>query len=259
MPPIGETLREARMRQRLDIADVEQRTKIRAKYLRALENEEWGLLPGPTFVKTFLRTYAEVVGIDPHLLVEEYRVNHERRDDSDLQSLAPLPARDSRRDSRRGGRRHQPRQPRRGLAVVGVVVALVAFLLALGLLGESEDPGDDRRAATATTDETAKPPARRPPPPRPAPTGVRARVTPIEPTYACVDNGPGTAIVFEGTLDAPRTFRDPRMLRMNLGKRSAAVTLNGKAVEVAESAEPLALRLGRRGATEIAAEDSPCA
>ena len=57
------------MRQGLDIADVEERTKIRAKYLRALENEEWGSLPGPTFVKTFLRTYAEVVGLDPHLPV----------------------------------------------------------------------------------------------------------------------------------------------------------------------------------------------
>ena len=39
-------------------------TKIRAKYLRALENEEWGLLPGPTFVKSFLRTYAEALGLD---------------------------------------------------------------------------------------------------------------------------------------------------------------------------------------------------
>src|SRR5215207_1161807 len=63
MPSIGETLREARMRQRLDIADVEDRTKIRAKYLRALENEEFGMLPGPTFVKTFLRTYAELLGL----------------------------------------------------------------------------------------------------------------------------------------------------------------------------------------------------
>jgi cytoskeleton protein RodZ len=69
MPGIGETLREARMRQRLDIADVEDRTKIRAKYLRALENEEFGMLPGPTFVKTFLRTYAEMLGLDPHVLV----------------------------------------------------------------------------------------------------------------------------------------------------------------------------------------------
>ena len=97
MPTIGETLREARMRQQLDIADVEAATKIRAKYLRALENEEFGLLPGPTFVKTFLRTYAEYLGLDPHLLVEEYRAHYEPRDELDRSSrsartAAPRPA-----------------------------------------------------------------------------------------------------------------------------------------------------------------------
>src|SRR3712207_1756122 len=89
MPSIGETLREARMRQRLDIADVESRTKIRAKYLRALENEEFGLLPGSTFVKTFIRTYAEVLGLDPHLLVEEYRANYEPREEVEPSALGP--------------------------------------------------------------------------------------------------------------------------------------------------------------------------
>src|SRR5918997_4747189 len=90
MPTIGETLREARMRQRLDIADVERRTKIRAKYLRALENEEFSMLPGPTFVKTFLRTYAELLGLDPHMLVEAYRASYEPRDE--LETLKPLGA-----------------------------------------------------------------------------------------------------------------------------------------------------------------------
>ena len=65
MPEIGETLRETRMRRRIDMTEVEAATKIRAKYLRALENEEWDLLPGPTFVKTFLRTYAEYLELDP--------------------------------------------------------------------------------------------------------------------------------------------------------------------------------------------------
>src|ERR687890_613122 len=68
MPEIGETLREARMRRRIDMTEVETATKIRGKYLRALENEEWDLLPGPTFVKTFLRTYAEYLGLDSRLL-----------------------------------------------------------------------------------------------------------------------------------------------------------------------------------------------
>ena len=77
------------MRQRLDIADVEARTKIRAKYLRALENEEFGMLPGPTFVKTFLRTYAEMLGLDPHVLVEEYRANYEGEDELDAPAARP--------------------------------------------------------------------------------------------------------------------------------------------------------------------------
>ena len=44
---IGQTLRDARLRQKIDMTEVEAATKIRAKYLRALENEEWDLLPGP--------------------------------------------------------------------------------------------------------------------------------------------------------------------------------------------------------------------
>src|SRR5918992_6275478 len=84
MPEIGETLREARMRRRIDMTEVETATKIRGKYLRALENEEWELLPGPTFVKTFLRTYAEYLGLDARLLVEEYRQRYERTSTQDL-------------------------------------------------------------------------------------------------------------------------------------------------------------------------------
>ncbi len=52
------------MRQKIDITEIESKTKIRAKYLRAMENEEFDLLPGSTFVKSFLRTYAEALGLD---------------------------------------------------------------------------------------------------------------------------------------------------------------------------------------------------
>src|SRR3954469_3184588 len=89
MPEIGETLRETRMRRRIDMTEVEAATKIRAKYLRALENEEWDLLPGPTFVKTFLRTYAEYLDLDPRLLVEEYRQRYERPSSQDLTPFGP--------------------------------------------------------------------------------------------------------------------------------------------------------------------------
>src|SRR5438093_2697850 len=97
MPEIGETLRETRMRRRIDITQVESATKIRAKYLRALENEEWDLLPGPTFVKTFLRTYADYLELDSKLLVEEYKQRFERPGPQDLLPFAARPGRRQRR------------------------------------------------------------------------------------------------------------------------------------------------------------------
>jgi cytoskeleton protein RodZ len=69
---IGNSLREARVRQGLDYPQVELATKIRAKYLRALEDEQFGVLPAQPYVKGFMRTYAEFLGLDGQLYVDEY-------------------------------------------------------------------------------------------------------------------------------------------------------------------------------------------
>jgi hypothetical protein len=69
---IGNSLREARVRQALDFPEIEQATKIRGKYLRALEDENFEQLPGQTYVKGFLRTYADYLGLDGQLYVDEY-------------------------------------------------------------------------------------------------------------------------------------------------------------------------------------------
>lgn len=77
MAEIGAALREARTRARIEIAQMETQTKIRAKYLRALENEEWELLPGPTYVKSFLKTYGDMLGLEGRQLVADYKREHE--------------------------------------------------------------------------------------------------------------------------------------------------------------------------------------
>src|SRR5947199_9384550 len=115
MPEIGATLREARMRARIDISEIEAETKIRAKYLRALENEEWGLLPGPAYVRSFLRTYAEALDLDAKLLLEEYKLRHERPSDHDLMPIG-APRR------RRGGGGLGGRPPRQRRVPPGVIV-----------------------------------------------------------------------------------------------------------------------------------------
>jgi cytoskeleton protein RodZ len=233
MPPIGDTLREARMRQRLDIVDVEERTKIRAKYLRALENEEWGLLPGPTFVRTFLRTYAEAVGLDPHVLVDEYRSTQEQAEAPEPQP-APIGARGGRRArSPRSEPRYRPPRapgPPSPLILLGaVVVGVLVLFLVLGLVGNNDNSSKKDQASKTT--QTATTPKRRAAKakPRPAarPAGVTLKIAPAVPTYVCLDTGQGSAHVFEGILSGPRTFRNGRQLRANLGKRLVKITANG--------------------------------
>lgn len=78
---IGNSLREARLRQGYELPRVEADTKIRAKYLRALEEERFEVLPGETYVKGFLRTYAEYLGLDGQLYVDEFNSRFTREEE----------------------------------------------------------------------------------------------------------------------------------------------------------------------------------
>src|SRR3954468_13461894 len=172
---IGERLREARMRQKIDIAEVEAATKIRAKYLRALENEEFGLLPGTTFVKTFMRTYAEYLGLDAQLLIEEYRVDYEPRGEGDQ----PMVSRPSRRQQERRRPRASRGPPGPGTAIVVVMVVVVAILAILGLTGGGDEGSN--KPATSTEAKKKKEPARakHTRTAKPKPTSVRLHVVPL--------------------------------------------------------------------------------
>ncbi len=79
---IGSTLRQARERRQIGLDQAESETKIRSRYLRALEDEDFNVLPGPTYVKGFLRTYADYLGLDGRLFADEYasRFTEPRRD-----------------------------------------------------------------------------------------------------------------------------------------------------------------------------------
>lgn len=268
MPPIGETLREARVRQRIDVAQVETATKIRAKYLRALENEEFDRLPGSTFVRTFIRTYADYLGLDAHLLVEEYRVRHEPPAEEEAHHLAPAPAPARRRRSEGGyrpggGGGGGGPQRSRVTGIAGAVIAIILLLLVIGLLTGGGDEGD--QAGAPATTESDGPQGRN----RGGgdggggggggssqPDDVRLQVTPAEATYVCIDDGDGKRL-FEGVLESPRSFRADTLL-LNLGRSSARLEVNGKRVDVPQSSEAVGFELTPDGEQELAVGERPC-
>ena len=110
------------MRARIDIGEVEAKTKIRAKYLRAIENEEWDLLPGPVYVKSFLRTYGDYLGLDSRLLIDEYKRRYERPADHDSHPIAAI-IRERERDAR------GPLVPSWAIIVAVLAVVVVALFV----------------------------------------------------------------------------------------------------------------------------------
>ncbi len=134
---IGKSLADARRRAGLDLRAVEAQTKIRLKYISALEDEDWDALPSSAYAKGFLRTYAELLGLDAERLVDEYRRQVE---DAVGGPRAPAGAPD--RPTRAGAGSGRPSP---WLLVGGGALLVLAVLVVAGLLSGGDKPGDANR------------------------------------------------------------------------------------------------------------------
>jgi len=195
---IGNSLREARLRQGLDFPEIEQATKIRPKYLRALEDEQFDILPGQTYVKGFLRTYAEYLGLDGQLYVDEYNSRYVHVDEE-----TPLRTRSTSSLSRAG--------PRFETSVVLIAVAAIG-VLALLVIAAWQYGGNT--PSTGIPDFSTEPPAAAPKAPvrrtRPS-KPARARMT-VTGAYgrSWLEVYAGSVAgkkLYEGTLDAAHSVR----------------------------------------------------
>jgi hypothetical protein len=272
MPEIGATLREARMRERIDVSEIEAQTKIRAKYLRALENEEWDLLPGPTFVKSFLRTYGNALGLDGRALVEEYKLHYEHPGDGiePIQQAAVSAPRRAR--ARPGGAMRRgpgaPPPPRSGpsraymaaLGAVGIVIVLLVFaLLSGGSSPSSKAPPSTpaqgarithlKRAHKAHGASTANATA----------TLASLKLEPSAEVYVCLigDGGrkriPGVIL----TPESPEPIYHADRFELTLGNNAVTLIVNGKPVTVPASSGAIGYAITRTGMRSLVESEAP--
>lgn len=225
---IGSSLRDARVRKGLDLTDLEAETKIRAKYLRALEEERFDLLPGDTYAKGFLRAYAERLGLDGQLYVDEYNSRFSLAEEPVLSSRPHRRSRQSRLES------HAVL-----IALAGIVAVTVLVIAAWQLGGEG---GEDPSTTAVDPIETIvpEPPAETPPPV----TGAET-VAVVEPVDLVVTARRGSSVaeirrgsasgelLYAGTLTRGQTKRfTGKQLWLRLGKaQNLELTLNGSPVD----------------------------
>jgi cytoskeleton protein RodZ len=259
MADIGSLLRETRIRNKIDITTVEQATKIRAKYLRALENEEWVVLPGPTYVKTFLRTYAQFLGLDPHLLVEEYSARFEEPEELEL----PAFARRQRLPERAVGR---VGPPSRAKAALIVLAGVVGFLFVLGLLtndnggdSSSRDQQASRQTQTKQADRDRSEPAGSGEKPSARRRNVRLEVVAARTVWVCVVDARGMERVNAATLeggDREGPFRS-KSFRVTVGNGGGDLRINGRRRDTPDRAEPIGYLVRASGTRVLPADQRP--
>ena len=166
----GEILRTARLKRRISLVEAEQATRIRQRYLQALEDDDYSVLPTGVYSVGFLRNYAIFLGVPPEAVLAGADPRRRRERRPALQTVAPP---------------IQLSSPRTvWLFVAGGIVALL--LLALAWLGLS-DPNPSNQAARPSAAPGSSPTSvvsLQPLAPAATPTSAPTPLPAIQPTSA---------------------------------------------------------------------------
>jgi cytoskeleton protein RodZ len=235
---IGATLREARNRRKVELSEVEAAIKIRVRYLRAIEDEEWDALPGVAYARGFIRTYGYYLGLDGERLADEYRHGGAAGGgDRVPKRLEPVSATVRSRERRISGR----------LVVAAVCLALVALVTGIALAG-----GGGGGSSTTTAAEESQGRAeqqqggQKAPVPKP---GVTMRLVATAEVWICLLDADRKPLV-DGEILAVGSAAGPfhgEEFEFALGNGSAKVFVDDIRVEIAESSSPVGYRIDTKG------------
>jgi cytoskeleton protein RodZ len=226
---IGATLREARKRRKIDLSQVEAATRIRARYLRAIESEDWDLLPGDVYARGFIRTYASYLGLDGERLADDYRRSSaaQRGDGPPAGPEPTVPIARPGATRRLSGR------------VWGVLVTLgvVALLIGLGL----SDGGDDSAPAPLGKSGGADGRGSTTSAPMPAQPGVAVRLAATAEVWVCLLDAQGRPLV-NGQILLPGAEEGPfrsDSFTVAFGNGEVSMTIDGKEADIPATSSPI--------------------
>jgi hypothetical protein len=217
---IGNSLREARLRQAIDFPQIEQATKIRSKYLRALEEEQFEVLPAQTYVKGFLRSYAEYLGLDGQLYVDEFNSRYVRGEVEEEAPLAPPGGGPG------WGGRQSPMATSAVLVVLGIIGVVTALVIVAWRFGAEPQPRVPLPGNAVT-----------PPPAKKQSPLARLDVSAPQGKNAYLQIFRNSRLgkpIYQGTLEGgqTRTVRGPKLWVYVYAPANLRLRLNGQRVEV---------------------------
>jgi len=148
MYEVGEKLKDARMAKGYTLDDLQQITKIQKRYLTAIEDGRFEVLPGNFYVRAFIKQYAEVVGLDGDQLVEEYNENTDGNTNKKKRQSAETY---SRLSSNKGGVWETIKD---SLPMILIVVLIIAIIVSIYIASSQMDNGNGENIINEESQET---------------------------------------------------------------------------------------------------------
>jgi cytoskeleton protein RodZ len=255
--PVGRTLRKARTDRGIELSEVERATKIRAKFLEAMEDDHWEALPARAYARGFLDIYARYLGLDRDALLDQYRETVEDEHPEPIPSSVIKP-----------GTLRQHRSPKRtpeinlkpvAKVLGGLVLLVIVGLVIVGLIGGSDDDGGSENRAEGT-DRGTKAAA----PATPTTTATPASEVSVElrataAVWVCLVDESGTPVVDSETLntdDVRGPFSGDRF-EVTFGNGSVEMTVDGAEEQIPAVAEPIGYRITPGSVRELDASSQP--
>jgi hypothetical protein len=245
---VGTTLKAERHRRKLDLSEAEQATKIRSRFLRAIEDEEWKALPGEAYARAFVRTYATYLGLDGDDLAERQRVLS-----GTVRPTEQLPQSNPPRSA-------PVAQPRGRPPTAAIAIAAVALVAVLALVLFDEGGGSPqavRPEAHGGAGGGAK-----------GSNGgsghqVQARnsihslqLTATDEIWVCLLGAKGEKLV-DGQILAPGSVEGPfksDSFTVSFGNGKVDMTVDGQQASIPETSSPIGFTIGRGGSMQELAE-----
>jgi hypothetical protein len=251
---LGKALREARTERGIDLNEVQRVTKIRVKFLRAMEEDRWEELPAPAYARSFLSTYARYLGLDETALVDEYRDTVEAPDRVEPIPHSVLqPGVLRQRQSGKGNRSIKPA----AMLITGIVAAVVLVAVIVGSLGGSDNggAGATHRGGKGTGSAGGTPSDRSPTQASDVSVELHSRAA----VWVCLVDDSGRPVVNGETL-ASGEARGPysgRSFDVTFGNGSVEMTVDGQPAEIPPIARPVGYRVTPGGVQKLAPSSQP--
>lgn len=226
---VGDVLRQARNRRKVELSEVETATRIRLRYLQAIEAEEWSVLPGGVYTRGFIRTYANFLGLDGDRLVEDYRASVEGTSyDSAAPASAAAPPRPS--SGPKPGRDRRLGWLVAATGAVLIAAAVIALLPGSDSGGVAERPQHGQRADKKPGAQT-----------QPALNGVSLQLIASAEVWVCLLDANGQPLVDGQILEAGAQagpFRSGSFT-VSFGNGEVSMMVDGNKAEIPATSSPV--------------------